>query len=125
MNKALENGRNARKAAVYGLDLRKSMSNQVAYALLVYTAINIFATVGAMHDVGLQTGALLGLCVLVAAIIPALRKFERRWTRLSDDEAADEARIPAYRRDLMFLWVLAIGLPVALTFVFKAIAVSV
>jgi len=121
MNKALED---AHGAAEQGKDRRKGMSNHVAYALLVYTGIHIFATVSAMKAAGLKTGALFALCVLVAGIIPALRKFESRWTRLSDEQAFDPDYAPAYRRDLTLLWILAIGLPVALTFAFRALAGS-
>lgn len=119
MNKALDD---AQGAAAHRKDWRKGMSNHVAYALLVYTAIHIFATVSAMKATGLKTGALLALCVLVAGIIPALRKFEGRWTVLNDDQAVDPSYAPAYRRDLTFLWILAIGLPFALTFIFRMIA---
>ena len=101
MNKALHDAQPAHETAVRGTDWRKSMSNHVASALLVYTGIHIFATVGALNDVGLKMGALFALCVLVAGIIPALRKFESRWTTLSDEEAADPGKAPAFRRDLV------------------------
>ena len=58
--------------------------------------------------------------MLVAAIIPACRRFERRWKCLSDEQAADPALRPLYRRDRLVLWLLAIGLPFALTALFKA-----
>ncbi|MDN3647120.1 hypothetical protein QWY75_12985 [Pontixanthobacter aestiaquae] len=116
MNKALN------KTAAQTKDWRKSISDHVAYALLVYTAIHIFATVGAMKATGLKTGALFALCILVAAVIPALRKFEKRWKNLSDEQAVDPSFAPAYKRDLTLLWVAAIGLPVALTFIFRAAA---
>ncbi len=119
MNKALND---AHETSGRGKDWRKSMSDHVAFALLVYTGIHIFATVGAMKATGLKTGALFALCFLVAAIIPALRKFERRWTTLSDEQAVDPDYAPAFRRDLAFLWILAIGLPFALTFMFRAMA---
>ena len=57
----------------------------------------------------------------VAGIIPACRWFERRWSHLSDDDAADSALKPAFRRDQILLWVLAIGLPAVLTAFFKLI----
>lgn len=119
MNEALNN---AEAKGQRSKNWRKGMSDNVAYALLVYTAIHIFATVGAMKAAGLKMGALAGLCVLVVAIIPALRKLESRWTKLSDEQAVDPYYAPAYRRDLTILWVLAIGLPFILTFAFRAIA---
>ncbi|MGB3377658.1 MAG: hypothetical protein WBA55_02685 [Allopontixanthobacter sediminis] len=98
------------------------MSNNVAYALLVYTGLQIFVTVAAMERGAGSILPYFALVVLVAAIIPACRFFERRWIGLSDDEAADRSLAPAYRRDQLGLWALAIGLPFALTALFKAIA---
>ncbi|MXP44766.1 hypothetical protein [Allopontixanthobacter sediminis] len=103
-------------------DWRRGMSNNVAYALLVYTGLQIFVTVAAMERGAGSILPYFALVVLVAAIIPACRFFERRWIGLSDDEAADRSLAPAYRRDQLGLWALAIGLPFALTALFKAIA---
>ncbi|MBD2843442.1 hypothetical protein [Erythrobacter rubeus] len=102
-------------------DWRKSMSDHVAYALLVYTGLHIFVTVKAMAEGFPSLLPYFALVVLVAAIIPACRWFERRWTDLSDDQAVDPAYADAFRRDIIALWFLAIGLPIALTAFFKAI----
>ena len=102
-------------------DWRKSMSDHVAYALLVYTALQIFLTVKAL---GAGTSSILpyiALIVLVAGIIPACRWFEKRWAGLSDDEASDDGFAPAFRRDAIGLWMMAICLPLALTAIFKAV----
>lgn len=109
------------------LDWRKRMSDNIAYALLVYTGLQIFVTVHALKS-GAGTVSLLpylALVVLVAAIIPACRMFESRWMRISDEAAADPALRPAYRRDQLLLWSLAIGLPFALTGLFKLLATAV
>ena len=100
-------------------DWRKAMSDNVAWALLVYTGLTIFMTVAAMKTEGTSILPYLALVILVAAIIPACRAFERRWRDLGDAEAADEALAPSYRRDQLVLWVLAIGLPIVLTGIFK------
>ncbi|BDI59591.1 hypothetical protein [Qipengyuania nanhaisediminis] len=102
-------------------DWRKAMSDHVAYALLVYTALQIFLTVKALSEGFSSILPYVALVVLVAAIIPACRWFERRWTHLSDDEAADPALLGSFRRDIAMLWGLAILLPLALTALFKAI----
>ena len=122
MNKALRNadiatGHTGGRAR----DWRKAMSDNVALALLVYTGLQIFMTVGAMKQGVSSIVPYLALVILVAGIIPACRWFERRWSGLSDDEAADLALKPAFRRDQIMLWVLAIGLPVVLTLIFKLI----
>ncbi len=103
-------------------DWRRAMSDNVAWALLVYTGIQIFLTVGAMKETGLKSLALLALIVLVAAIIPACRAFERRWRDLTDAEAQDRSLAGAFRRDQLLLWLMAIGLPVVITLGLKAIA---
>lgn len=103
-------------------DWRKRMSDHVAYALLVYTGLQIFVTMGAMKDGHGSMLPYLGLILLVGAIIPAYRAFERRWDNLSDAEAADPAFEPAYRRDRLVLWLASIGVPLAICGVFKLIA---
>lgn len=102
-------------------DWRKSMSDHVAYALLVYTGLQIFMTVKALSDGTSSLLPYVALVVLVAAIIPACRWFERRWTSLSDDEATDVSFASAFRRDTIMLWLMAIGLPLVLTGICKAI----
>jgi hypothetical protein len=104
------------------LDWRKRMSDNIAYALLVYTALQIVVTV---HALKTGSGSLLpyfALIVLVAAIIPLCRTFEGRWMGISDEAASDPAYSRAYRRDQALLWLLAIGLPFVLTGIFKALA---
>ncbi|MCJ2182073.1 hypothetical protein MTR62_05055 [Novosphingobium sp. 1949] len=104
------------------IDWRRRMSDHIAYALLVYTALQIFVTIGALKA---GEGSLLpyfALIVLVMAIIPACRHFEARWNRLTDREARDPALAATYRRDRAGIWAIAIGLPFVLTGVFKLLA---
>lgn len=104
------------------IDWRKRMSDNIAYALLVYTGLQIFMTMGALHS---KSGSLLpyfALVVLVVAIIPACRHFEKRWAVLDDEQAADPDLARAYRHDRLWLWVLALGLPFAVTGLFKLLA---
>ena len=105
----------------HSLDWRKSMSAHVAYALLVYTGLQIFATVKALAQGSSSILPYAALVILVAAIIPACRWFERRWTVLSDEEASDPALRGNFRRDAVLLWLLAIGLPLVLTGLVKGI----
>ena len=102
-------------------DWRKSMSNHVAAALLVYTGLQIFVTIHAMKEGVSSILPYFALVILVAAIIPACRWFEKRWRDLSDAEAADPVFKPDFHRDLMMLWSLAIALPLLLTGFFKLI----
>jgi hypothetical protein len=104
----------------------KAMSDHIAFALLVYTGLNIVLTVGAIK--GALQGSILpyfSLVVLVGAIIPACRSLEKRWERL-DASSLDEGLLRAsFRRDRVLVWVAAIVLPVALTLLFKAITAVV
>ncbi len=107
------------------VDWRKRMSDNVAWALLVYTALQIFVTMGALHARGTSLMPYFALVVLVVAIIPACRRFERRWAKLDDVQAADPAMSRYFRRDLLLLWAMAIGLPFAVTAMFKLLALAV
>ena len=100
-------------------DWRRAMSDNVAYALLVYTGLQIFVTVHALREGMSSLLPYFALGVLVAAIIPACRWFERRWLGLSDSAAADPALRGAFRRDQALLWLMAIALPLALTLLFR------
>ncbi len=105
------------------IDWRKRMSDNIAYALLVYTGLQIFVTMSSLHSS--DGGSLLpyfALIVLVVAIIPACRLYERRWNRLTDAQAADPALASYFRRDRLLVWAMAIGLPFLVTAMFKLLA---
>lgn len=110
------------RASAKPVDWRKRMSDNIAYALLVYTALQIFVTMGALRGHSSSMLPYLALVILVVAIIPSCRRFERRWNRLSDEQAADPDFAPDFRRDRIVLWLLAVGLPFALTGAFKLLA---
>ena len=110
------------KRAGRKLDWRKRMSDNVAYALLIYTGLQIWVTMGTLKN---GSGSILpyfALILLVAAIIPGCRMFEKRWDSLSNSEAANPELRDRFRRDLILLWLCAIGLPFALTGLFLGIA---
>lgn len=101
----------------------RKMSDHIAFALLVYTGLNIVLTVGAIK--GAFHGSILpyfSLVVLVAAIIPACRWLEYRWEIL-DASARDAWQLKGtFCRDRTLVWLAAIALPVVITGLFKAIA---
>lgn len=102
-------------------DWRKRMSDNIAYALLVYTALQIMLTMSVMRGEG-SALPYLALIVLAVAIIPACRRVERRWSRLDDLQANDPALAPRYRRDQMGLWAAAIGLPFVIAGAFRLLS---
>lgn len=121
MDKALWESATSEKRTGRKLDWRKKMSDHVAYALLVYTGLQIFVTMGALKNGSGSILPYLALIVLVAAIIPGCRMFEKRWDGLSDGQAANPELRGRFRRDLAVLWLCAIGLPLALTALFMGI----
>lgn len=124
MNKVWDAVTPMRRVSSKPIDWRKRMSDNIAYALLVYTALQIFMTMGALHARGSSLLPYFALVVLVAAIIPACRMFERRWNRLSDTQARDPDFGRYYRRDRLWLWAMAIGLPLVVTGLFKLLAIA-
>ena len=94
---------------------QRRMSDHIASALLVYTVLNIFVTIDALRT---KDGSLIpysALIILVVAIIPAFRQFERTWNKLSDSDVSNQALEIQFRRDRLILWLLAIGLPFMIT----------
>ena len=121
MDKALLKESSTDAAKVRALDWRKRMSDHVAFALLVYTGLQI-VSMQFIHSG--SSGSLMpyfALIVLVAAIIPGARWIEGRWSGLSDEAAADPALAGDFKRDRLALWLCAIGLPVGLTGIFKGV----
>ena len=101
-------------------DWSKAMSDNIALALIVYTALQIFVTVEALREGVSSTLPYFALIILVAAIIPACRWFEKRWD-LPAEARNDEGLRGDFRRDQFLLWALALGLPLAITALLRAI----
>jgi hypothetical protein len=104
------------------IDWRKRMSDNVAFALLIYTGLQIGVTMAVLKG---NNGSILpyfALVLLVAAIIPAARLFEARWSELNDEQAADPSLSAAFTRDRIALWLCALGMPFALAAFFKGVA---
>jgi hypothetical protein len=121
MDKALREQANAQQRAARKLDWRRKMSDHVAYGLLVYTGLQIFVTMSALK---VGQGSILpyfALIVLVVGIIPGCRMFEKRWEGLSDSEAANPELADRFKRDRLLVWLFALGLPFAVTGIFKGV----
>lgn len=111
----------ARQQGVTRLDWRRRISDHIAFGLLAYTGLHIFVTAGAMASETHSILPYLALIVLVAGVIPLCRWFEKRWEAIGDDAAADPALAPQFWREVSALWLVAIGLPFALTGLFKLV----
>jgi hypothetical protein len=101
------------------VDWKRRMSDHIAYALLVYTGLQIFVTMGALKSEHGSIMPYFGLVLLVVAIIPGCRLFEKRWDRLTASDASPEELVPMFRRDVVVLWIAAIGLPFLVTGLIK------
>ena len=100
-------------------DWRRAMSDNVALALLVYTGLQILMTMQAIKHGMPGSVSYIALVVLIVGIIPACRKFEARWMTISDEAAHSDELRADFRRDQALLWLLAIGLPFAITGLFR------
>ena len=108
---SIEEAGKSRKA----IDWKRRMSDHVAYALLVYTGLQIFVTMNALKG---EHGSILpyfGLVLLVVAIIPGCRMFEQRWERLGHADASHADLRQLFIRDAVVLWLAAISLPLIVT----------
>ncbi len=104
------------------LDWRRRASTNIAAALLVYTALQVVLSLGIVRITSAILPPYVALALLIVAIIPGARRFERRWTRLSDGEAADPARGGVFHREMAGLWLTAIALPFVFGLLYWAIA---
>lgn len=121
MNKALQHRAAAQERTGHKIDWRRRMSDHVAFALLVYTGLQIFVTMTALKSGHGSILPYFALVMLVGAIIPACRMMEKRWDGLSDGQAANPELADRFQRDAVLLWICAIGLPFVLTLGFKAV----
>lgn len=100
----------------------RKMSDHIAFGLLVYTGLNIFVTMEAIKGTSGSILPFFGLVLLVAAIIPACIKLEHRWQRLETGHQSDRDLRGAYQRDMLLVWLGAVGLPFAVTGLYKLLA---
>ena len=122
MAKALRQVEARGKGAGKAIDWNKRMSDHIAAGLLVYTGLHIIVTMQAIKGEGGSILPYFGLVLLVGAIIPGCRLFEKRWERLAASGAADERLRTLFNRDRLYLWAAAIGLPFVVTGLIRAIA---
>lgn len=90
----------------------KRMSTHIAYALVVYTLLLIFEVSPQMESKGMSILPYFFLVVLVGLAIIPCRNLEKRWQKLDAD--ADGVHDTVFGRDVILLWVCAVGLPTLL-----------
>ena len=90
----------------------KRMSNHVAYALVAYTLLLIFEVSPQMEGKGMSIMPYFILVILVATVIIPCRNLERKWKAIGDSATGDLDG--QFRREMIGLWLCAIGIPTAL-----------
>lgn len=100
----------------------KRISNHVAYALLMYTGLQIFVVMQAIRGDGASILPYMGLVALVGIVIPLCRRMEKRWQRLARSGASEETLLSAYRGDRLGIWLFAIGFPFGFVALLKGLS---
>jgi hypothetical protein len=95
----------------------KRMSDNIAIAMIVYTLMLIFMVTPALDSKGMSIFPYFLLVFLVALAIPFGHGLERRWQELDNSELSSNGLNLRFNFDRIKLWVAAIGLPLALSFV--------
>jgi hypothetical protein len=93
----------------------KRISTHIAYALVLYTLLLIFEVSPQMESKGMSIMPYFFLVVLVGLAILPCRNLERRWQALDDGSHSELGGV--FRRDVIGLWLCAIGIPTALMLV--------
>jgi hypothetical protein len=89
----------------------KRISTHVAYALVLYTLMLIFAVSPQMESEGTSIFPYFLLVILVGLVIMPCRGLEHRWKALDAADGGDEGH---FKRDIIMLWLGAVGLPALL-----------
>ena len=98
----------------------RRMSDNIAFALLVYTGLHIFVTMQALEGDHGSIMPYFALILLVGGIIPGCRLFEKRWEAFGASGEPDDSLRRLFYRDAALLWAAAIGLPILITVLAKA-----
>jgi len=122
MAKAVGHSQAGHRETHKAISWTKRMSDHIAAALLVYTVLHIMVTMQALKGEGGTILPYFGLVLLVGAIIPGCRIFEKRWERLAASGQPDDRLRSLFTRDVALLWVAALGLPFAVTGVIMALS---
>ncbi len=100
----------------------KRISDNIAYALIVYTMMLIFLVAGAIKTSSMSIFPYLLLIVFVAIVIPMARKLEKKWEMLDESELSDNSLGTRFTIDRTKLWVGTIALPLILMVVCRAVS---
>ena len=91
----------------------RRMGNNLAWALVLFTGLQISIISGVVATGASTILYHLGIAVLIAAIVPAARNMERRWETLSQSDLSGVRLAELFRVDQLKLWGTALFLPLA------------
>ena len=87
------------------------MTRHVAVALMLFAILQIWLVNAALELGASRLVSIGALVTLLAFAIPFARRMERRWHRLGEQALPSPALTAQFRRDLVWLWSLALLLP--------------
>jgi hypothetical protein len=93
----------------------KRISSHIAYALVLYTLLLIFEVSPQMEGKGMSILPYFLLVALVGLAILPCRNLERRWQ--AADARGEHMDDGVFKRDVIFLWLCAAGIPTLLMLV--------
>lgn len=100
----------------------KRISDNIAYALIVYTMMLIFLVAGAIKTSSMSIFPYLLLMLFVAVVIPMARKLEKKWEVLDESELSDNSLRNRYNMDRTKLWISTLSIPLILMVACSAIS---
>lgn len=92
----------------------KRISDNIAYALIVYTMMLIFLVADAIKTSGTSVMPYIMLMLFVAVVIPLARKLEKKWEMLDQSELSDSSLNRRYNIDRAKLWIGTLVFPLFL-----------
>lgn len=90
----------------------KRMSDNVAFALVVYTLMLIFIVTPSMESNGTSIFPYFMLVVFVGLVISPCHNLERRWQALQARDTGDGMLNSRFNLDRAILWIATIAVPV-------------
>lgn len=99
----------------------KRMSDNVAFALVIYTLMLIFVVTPSMESEGTSIFPYFMLVVFVGLVISPCHGLERRWQALQNNASGDGMLDSRFNIDRAILWFGAIGIPVIIAAICYAI----
>ena len=103
-------------------DPRRRIGDHIAFALPVYTVLQVAVTMAVLRAPGAAPLPIATLALLVVLVVPASARFARNWQELPDSALALPATAARLRRHLALLWAAALAAPFVLTALLLAAA---